>query len=191
MKEKKLLKRVSIFLAVLFFILSIPLAQAMFGEDQITWDRIEGVIVPGTVFGGPNVVAGIDSVIFSWTARRGNARVRLNRDHIRFKVEGLVLAAQNNAGIDLVIGAPSPAVTMVKGTLVCNADGVAPPEDIYDTDPVPLSPQGDASFSGTVGSLPGSCPNAAFLIRVANDTPPPIPVNIKNLWIANGAGRTP
>jgi len=85
-----------------------------------------------------------------------------------------------------VIGTPSPAVTAVKGTIVCNAASPAPFGGVVlvDTDSVPLSLQGDAKFEGEV-SLPIVCDNIAFLIRVAN------PGVVFDQWIAYGAVRTP
>jgi len=160
------------------------------GESQakdagmVKWDRIEGVVVPGSAIGSLNVVAGVNSVGFSWTTTMGKAHVNLHNDRLQFWVKGLVLASQNPGG-GLVIGTPSPAVTAVKGTIVCNA-GAPPPFSnvvLVDTDSVPLSLQGDARFEGTV-NLPVMCDNMAFLIRVADG-------GLMNQWIAYGAVRTP
>ena len=185
MKVKKSMKRASACFAVFFFVLSIPFAQAIFYEDQIKWSGMVGAIVPGTVFGGPSVVAGIKSPALSWTARKGSAKVRLDKDYIRFEVKGLVPAAQFNpprAGV--VIGAVSAPNAMVFGTLVCNADKAG--ATTYDTPAVPLTRQGDAKFSGIVSpSLPSTCPSAAFLIRFSGGG------DLDGRWLAAGVSRTP
>jgi len=88
-----------------------------------------------------------------------------------FDVQGLVLAGGNT------IGTPG-AVNQVMGTLLCDAGGA---NLAYDTTPVPLSPQGDADFSGPIGPIASTCnsSNVAFLIRIP-----------AGRWIANGAVRT-
>ena len=184
MNTKRLIKRVSLVLTMAFFVHAIPFVQAQ--TSVLFWQRIEGVVVPGTSAGGDNVVGGIMSVPLSWSANRGNARVNLQNGNVAFYGQGLVLAAQGqlDPAIGLVIGVPSPAVTMVKGTLVCNAHDPAL-ATTFDTNPVPLSAQGSVYFSGQVGDLPSVCPNAAFLFRVADDN------SIKDRWIAHGAVRIP
>ncbi len=155
---------------------SIPLAEGSFVE----WNRIEGAIVSGTAFGTFNVVGGVDSVAFSWSAANGKAKLNLQNGRFSFDVQGLVLASGTGS---LVVGTPSPFVTAVKGTLVYNSTDL-PNVVLVDTAPVPLSPQGDASFSGQV-SLPSVCEDMAFLLRIA--TPGPI----ADRWIAHGAVRIP
>lgn len=184
MITKMLIKGASIGFTVFFLVLGISLAQAQ--TSVLFWQRIEGVVVPGTSAGGDNVVGGINSVPLSWSAIRGNARVNLQSGDVAFYGQGLVLAAQGqfDPAIGLVIGVPSPAVTMVKGTLVCNAQDPAI-ATTFDTNPVPLSAQGSVYFSGQVGNLPSECPNAAFLLRVADEN------SIKDRWIAHGAMRIP
>ena len=154
--------------------------------DLVKWDRIEGVIVPGNALTNLNVVAGVNSVGFSWTTTMGKAKVNLLDGQVQFWVKGLVLASQNPGGGPLVIGTPSPGVTAVKGTIVCNATDPFPFSNVVlvDTDSVPLSLQGDARFEGTV-NLPVVCDNMAFLLRVAS------PGIVFNQWIAYGAVRTP
>ena len=126
---------------------------------------MRGVTVPGIANGTVNVVGGINSVGFSWEATRGNARVNLENGQVAFYAQGLVLAAQGqlDPSFEYVIGVPSPEVTMVKGTLVCNAHDPSI-ATTFDTSSVALSSKGSAYFSGQVGDLPASCPNAAFFI---------------------------
>ena len=109
-----------------------------------------------------------------WTTLGGRARVDLAKGQLDFDVQGLVLAGGNS------IGTPG-TVNQVKGTLVCIVAG-APTPVILDTTPVPLSPQGDADFSGPIGPISSTCnsSNVAFLVRIA----------ASGVWIANGAVRT-
>ena len=176
-------------LMLILVALVIPLVLSSEGRAEnslVKWERIEGVTVPGNAFTNNNVVAGVNSVGVSWSTTMGKAKVNLFDGQVQFWVKGLVLAAQNFPVGGLVIGTPSPAVTAVKGTIVCNAASPAPFGGVVlvDTDSVPLSLQGDARFEGEV-SLPFVCDNIAFLIRVAS------PGVVFDQWIAYGAVRTP
>lgn len=175
-------------LMVILGALAIPLvlsSETQAEDSLVKWERIEGVTVPGNALSNLNVVAGVNSVGFSWTTTMGKAKVNLLDERVQFWVKGLVLAAQNFPAGGLVIGTPSPAVKAVKGTIVCNAAEPSPFSNValFDTDSVPLSLQGDARFEGTV-NLPVVCDNMAFLIRVADG-------GLINRWIAYGAVRTP
>lgn len=164
-------------------------AQA-FGEKGeegpiVKWQRIEGLSIGNQPL---NIVAGVSSVGFEWSATKGWAQVNLQNGFLKFMVKGLVLSAQpagvpNPAG--LVIGVPSPGATEVKGTIVCNAAEPFPYANVVlvDSEAVPFSPTGDAHFSGKI-ELPTVCDDMAFLVRVANAGP------ITDLWIAHGAVRT-
>jgi hypothetical protein len=151
------------------FLLPVLLTTAAFAahdDSTVRWRTIVGNINdPGV----SNPVAGIPSGGLPWTTTQGNARVDLKTGEIAFNVEGLVLNGGNASGT------PGP-VTSVKGTLVCNPG--TPTQAVLDTATVPLSPEGDAEFIGTLGSVP-ACANPLFLIRIpANDS-----------WIATGAVR--
>ena len=152
----------------------------------VKWKRIEGVTVPGNAITNRNVVAGVNSVGFSWSTTMGKAKVNFSNGKVHFWVKGLVVASQNPAGGPLVIGAPSPAAKAVKGTIVCNATDLFPFSNVVlvDTDSVPLSQQGNAQFQGDV-NFPVVCDDMAFLIRVAS------PGVIFDQWIAYGAVRKP
>lgn len=126
-------------------------------------------------------MAGVPSVGLSWAATRGKARVNLDTGRMKFDVEGLVLRAAPPLAVIPVIGVPSPLVTLVKGTVVCNSTGAA---ELVDTAAVPLSAQKEAEFHGTV-ALPLVCENVAFLIRVADSN------ILFDRWIAHGAVRKP
>jgi hypothetical protein len=133
--------------------------------QTVRWRTIIGVIQAG------NLVGNIGGGGQPWSTLGGRARVNLASGRVDFEVEGLVLAGGNT------IGTPG-AVNQVKGTLICDA-GVT--NVTIDTVLVPLSPQGDAEFSGSVGPIPSTCTpaNVAFLVRIA-----------AGRWIANGAVRT-
>ncbi len=179
MRSSKLAISVTAFLVIWLVALGVTTAQA--DRPTLRWERIEGVIVPGSFLGGRNVVAGIiDSVAFPWTAARGQAMVNLRTGQVMFDVKGLVLEGSPGGAI---IGIPGTAVTKVKGTVVCDSLGS---RSVFDTDPpVPLSAQGNADFQGTtVPALPHVCNDAAFLIRAVN---PNSVVNDR--WIAHGAVR--
>jgi hypothetical protein len=140
-------------------------------QDEVRWKSIVGVI---TAPGISNTVAGIMSGALPWTTTRGAARVNLNTGDIAFKVEGLVLNGGNASGTP-------DGIASVKGTLVCNAGTAA--QAVLDTAAVPLSPQGDAEFSGNLGSVPTPCANPLFLVRIAAGPP-------AGRWIATGAVRS-
>src|SRR5262245_24982081 len=104
--------------------------------DSTRWRTVVGIVQAA------NVVGGITGGGQPWTTLGGGARVDLARGQLDFDVQGLVLAGGNS------IGTPA-TINQVKGTLVCIVAGAAPV--ILDTTPVPLSPQGDADFSGPIG----------------------------------------
>jgi hypothetical protein len=102
---------------------------------------------------------------------------------IQFVVKGLVLAGGNPIGT-------RADITAVKGTLVCDTNGSAGGGNstLVQTVAVPLSLDGDANFTGSVGSLPAVCssePDLAFLIRIAEVNGVPV----DGRWIAFGAVR--
>jgi hypothetical protein len=153
-------------------LLPLLLTNAAFAVDEdsttVRWRTIVGNINdPGV----SNPVAGIPSGGLPWTTERGSARVDLRTGKIAFNVEGLVLNGGNASGT------PGP-ITNVKGTLVCNPG--TPTQAVLDTATVPLSTEGDAEFSGDLGSVP-ACASPLFLLRV--------PAN--GSWIATGAVRVP
>src|SRR5262245_57475165 len=144
-----------------------------YADGVLRWRQIVGIIQAGNMVGsGAGQVTGGGQ---PWVTRRGAAVVNLNSGDLKFFVQGLVLAGGN------AIGTPG-AVTAVKGTLVCDTTGSATGDStLVDTDLVPLSPEGDAVFSGNVGPLPDECisqPNIAFLVRVG-----------AGAWIAAGEVR--
>jgi hypothetical protein len=133
--------------------------------ESTKWQTIVGIVQAA------NVVGNINGGGQPWTTLGGRARVDLAKAQLDFDVQGLVLAG------GATIGTPG-AINQVKGTLVCGA-GTAT-QVILDTPLVPLSPQGDADFSGSIGLIPSTCnaTNVVFLVRINGDR-----------WIANGAVR--
>ncbi len=147
-------------------------AASSFGENEVEWRQLVGIIVPGSVVGtgtGKATGGGLP-----WHTSGGHAEVNLSNGSIRFDVDGLVLAAGNS------IGTPD-GVTSVKGTLVCDTTGVTGNSTLVDTPLVTLSAQGNANFRGSLGTLPAACtsqPNIAFLIRTGGGA-----------WLASGMVR--
>jgi len=137
--------------------------------DNVRWRTIVGILQAN------NVVGNINGGGAPWTTLGGRARVDLARSRLDFDVQGLVLAGGNS------IGTPG-AINQVMGTLLCDPGGA---NLAFDTTPVPLSPQGDADFSGQIGPSTSTCnsSNVAFLVRIAGGANP-------GRWIANGAVRT-
>jgi hypothetical protein len=133
--------------------------------DSIRWRTIVGIVQAS------NIVGNINGGGQPWTTLGGRVRVDLSRSRVDFDVQGLVLAGGNT------IGTPG-AINQVMGTLICDAGGT---NLTYDTPPVPLSPQGDADFSGPIGPIASTCnsSNVAFLVRIP-----------AGRWIANGAVRS-
>ena len=158
------------------FLMSLALlvASAAYAQDsqEVSWRRIAGVITSVNV---DNPVGKISAGTFPWTARGGSARVNLSTGAASFDVDGLVIDGT------MFSGTPGP-ITAVTGTLVCNAG--AQDESTHDTNPVPLSPTGNADFSGQIGGIPSPCGNPLFLIRIAQ------PAGAAGRWIATGAERT-
>jgi hypothetical protein len=149
-------------------------ASASFAQTNTVarWQKIVGNI---TAVGVDNPVAGISTGGAPWTTTGGTATVNLSTGAASFQVQGLVLNGTNASGT------PGP-VTFVVGTLVCNA-GTAT-QATFSTPAVPLSPQGDAQFSGSsIGALPSPC-TPLFLVRAAAAS------GAASTWIATGAVLT-
>ena len=72
----------------------------------------------------------------------------------------------------------------MEGSLICDA-GQPRKQTIFTTLPVPLDARGHADFSGTFATIPGTCTNPLFLIRMGPDLP-----GAGQRWIATGAVRT-
>src|SRR5215475_14395048 len=150
-------------------------------NSVVKWKNIVGVIsaidanAQQTNTNMDNKVGTIDSGTFPWTTTGGRASVNLSTGETYFDVEGLVINGSSFSGT-------AGPITAVTGTLVCSAG--SNDERAFDTPAVPLSLQGDASFSGQLEGVPGSCSNPIFLIRI--DTP-----NVaRGRWIATGVGRS-
>jgi len=150
-------------------------ASAVFAFDNddsiVRWKSIVGVI---TIPGVDNPVGGIHAGATPWTVRSGHASVNLVTGHTSFEVEGLSINGGNSTGT------PGP-ISAVTGTLVCNAGATA--QTVLDTAAVPLNAHGDANFSGQLRSIPATCSNPLFLVRIAS------PAGAAGRWIATGTER--
>jgi hypothetical protein len=171
--------KIALSAAMAFGATCIALANQALAEEKIVrWRTIVGVtptalneettpptLVQNTV---ENIAPGADP----WSARGGRARVDLATGQVDFEVEGLVLGGGKWIG-------STGMVNVVKGTVVC-VDRTT--TAVIDTALVPLSAQGNAKFSGSLGPMPSTCKasNVAFLIR--RDPP--------SRWLAYGAVRT-
>jgi hypothetical protein len=184
----KFLKLLGIATAALFAsALLIAQSSSAAQAQELEWHRIFGIPEAFNVVGSGTGAVGGGA---PWTTTSGDAEVDLKDGKIKFNVEGLVLAVGGNttamlSGLD--IGTPA-GVTEVKGTLVCNVSGATNGGNsvLVDTDAVPLSAQGDAYFSGKVGTIPSTCgtSDVAFLIRIVD------PAGFLNFWIAAGGVLT-
>ena len=187
----RFLRLFSASIASLFMLLGLTLSAVQAQAQEIKWERIVGAAVFGDVVGvGTDKVA----VAAPWTTTDGMAKVDLASGKVKFKVRGLVLAV-GSAPADSLFGlgiGTTATVTEVKGTLVCNVDGLTTGSSgqsvVVDTDSVALDAQGNARFNGHV-SIPAVCSSApedtAFLIRIVS------PAGFENLYIAFGAVRVP
>jgi hypothetical protein len=148
-------------------LLALALCAAAFAQSDtvVRWRGIEGVI---TAPGVDNPVGQIHSGAGPWTTRSGSARIDMRTGEGSFEVEGLVLNGSNNSG------GPG-GVTMVVGTLVCNAGSPSgTTETAVDTPATALSSDGNAELSFKI-NVPATCNNPLFLIRVPSGR-----------WIATG-----
>src|SRR5262249_46072710 len=152
----------------------------LFAQDTIVrWPKIVGVItaqgvdnpVGGTVDANGNGTNQIHSGTSPWTTKGGSAHVDLSTGQGAFNVEGLVLNGGN------ATGTPGPMVSVV-GTLVCNPGATtAPLQTVLDPPAAVLSPLGNAELSFKLSSVPATCTNPLFLIRIPQ---------FQLRWIATG-----
>src|SRR6266436_4453394 len=184
MKGSYQMKKMKKVCAVLLAVLSVSLlASAFAGEDNnndnnnnnnnlVRWQTIVGNITVSN----NDAVGGINPGTTPWSTIGGSARVNLATGHVSFDVDGLVLNGGN------ATGTPG-AVDQVEGSLICDAG--KDDQTIFTTTPVLLSAQGNADFSGTFNTTPGTCTNPLFLIRIGPDLP-----GANQRWIATGAVRS-
>jgi len=144
-----------------------------FTPTTVHWKDIVGVITAQQV--NNPISANISSGTFAWSTSSGQASVDLATGATSFDVEGLVINGTQFSGT------PGP-ITAVTGTLVCNP-GDPDNEMALDTAVVPLNARGDANFSGFIPSIPATCANPLFLVRIA------VPAGAAGRWIATGAVR--
>src|SRR5258708_17589562 len=148
------------------------IAQTHERDAVVRWKTIGGNITVSN----DDAVGGINPGSTPWSTVGGRARVNLATGHVSFDVDGLVLNGGN------ATGTPG-GVDQVEGSLICDAG--QKDQTIFTTTPVPLSAQGNADFSGTFNTIPGTCTNPLFLIRICPDLP-----GANQRWIATGPVRS-
>src|SRR6266436_3442509 len=166
MKGSYQMKKMKKACAVLLAVLSVSLLASAFAGDNnnnnnnnnVRWQNIVGNITVSN----NDAVGGINPGTTPWSTVRGSASVNLATGRVSFDVDGLVLNGGNATGTP-------DGVDQVEGSLVCNAGQGN--QTIFTTTPVPLSAQGDADFHGTFATIPGTCGNPLFLIRIGPDLP--------------------
>jgi hypothetical protein len=161
-------------LALLAVLCSASTAFAYYHQDDavVRWNTIVGNITVSN----NDAVGGINPGTTPWSTIGGRARVNLATGYVSFDVDGLVLNGGNATG--------TPGrVDQVEGSLICDAG--MDDQSIFTTTPVPLNAQGNADFTGTFDSTPGTCTNPLFLIRIGPDLP-----GANQRWIATGAVRS-
>ena len=159
--------------AVLLAVLSVSLLTSAFaGEDLVRWQTIVGNITVSN----NDAVGGINPGTTPWSTIVGTARVNLATGRVSFDVVGLVLNGGNATGTP-------DGVDQVEGSLICGAGQKN--QTIFTTLPVPLDARGNADFSGKFNTIPGTCTNPLFLIRIGPDLP-----GANQRWIATGAVRS-
>ncbi len=163
------------FVAVALLGSLVGLAHAQ--SPMVRWERIQGIDPSAT----GRVVQGINPVTAPWSTTRGSALLNTENGRIQFQVEGLSIGSSPTP---LALIGTTGVVTMIKGTIICHEPG----GDVVDTEPVELSPEGDALFTGELSEIPSCAPDKlVFLLRIAEvrEGAPPI----TNLWLAHGAVR--
>jgi hypothetical protein len=162
-------------------VLAVLLPLALCASGTFAWDNDDSIVRWKTVVGNITVtnndaVGGINPGTTPWSTLGGRAHVNLATGQVSFEVDGLVLNGGNATGT-------TGPVDQVEGSLICDAG--QRDQTIFTTTPVRLTPQGNAVFSGTFGSTPGTCTNPLFLVRIGPDLP-----GANQRWIATGAVRS-
>src|SRR6267378_6216436 len=149
-------------------------AAAAFAQNDavVRWKTIVGNITVSN----NDAVGGINPGTTPWSTLGGRASVNLVTGQVSFDVDGLVLNGGN------ATGTPG-GVDQVEGSLICDAG--MQDQTILTTPPVPLDARGNADFFGTFHTIPGTCTNPLFLIRIGPDLP-----GANQRWIATGAVRS-
>jgi hypothetical protein len=122
----------------------------------VSWRVIHGIVR------ADDIAAGLEGALIQWTTMSGSATVDLGTGSVQFNVIGLTVAQGFTVAQGDAIGTTDD-VTQVFGTISC-PNGVGGFNFSF-TQAVPLSPQGDGSFSGPL-SIPISCTpsNISFFI---------------------------
>src|ERR1700676_4431668 len=147
-------------------------AFAQNNDAVVRWKTIVGNITVSN----NDAVGAINPGTTPWSTVGGRARVDLATGRVSFDVDGLVLNGGNATGTP-------DGVDQVEGSLIC--DRGQRDQTIFTTHPVPLDARGNADFSGTFATIPGTCTNPLFLVRIGPDLP-----GANQRWIATGAVRS-
>src|SRR5260370_19536532 len=132
-------------------------AVGVFAQDPVVrWKTIVGNITVSN----NDAVGGINPGTTPWSTLGGRASVNLATGYVSFDVDGLVLNGGNATGTP-------DGVDQVEGSLICDAG--QKDQTIFTTTPVPLNAQGNTDFSGTFNTIPSTCANPLFLIRIGPD----------------------
>jgi hypothetical protein len=148
-------------------------------SQEVRWESFVGNIQTGATGAVGSGTGAVQAAGAPWVTTGGAARVDLATGQLLFQIEGLVLADTTT------VGTPGNNPEVV-GTLVCDADGSASGGNsvLVSTPKVPLTAQGEAQFSGGLGSLPAVCSSEprdiAFLVR-----------SVAGPWFAAAIVRTP
>jgi hypothetical protein len=140
--------------ALLMSVIAAPATAA----PLVSWRIIHGVVVAGDDVGG---VFGDGNL---WTNMSGSATVDMGSGTVQFNVVGLTVAQGKTIGTT-DDGGLVGTVTSVHGAVGCTVGAVSASSF---TQPVPLSPQGDASSGILPISIPLQCTpsNVSFLITI-------------------------
>jgi len=133
----------------LFAVLCCAVGAFAQNDAVVRWKTIVGNITVSH----NDAVGGINPGTTPWSTVGGRARVNLATGQVSFDVDGLVLNGGN------ATGTPGP-VDQVEGSLICDAG--QKDQTIFTTTPVPLNAQGNADFTGTFNTIPGTCTNPLF-----------------------------
>src|SRR5260221_662704 len=130
----------------LFAVLCCAVGSFAQNDAVVRWKPIVGNITVSN----NDAVAGINPGTTPWSTLGGRASVNLVTGHVSFDVDGLVLNGGNGTGTP-------GGVDQVEASMICDA-GKAD-QTIFTTTPLHVVAQGNADFSGTFNTTPGTCTN--------------------------------
>jgi hypothetical protein len=120
------------------------------GRDVVEFDTMAGVVEPFT--GSAHPVRGLSGGGLPWELDRARGRLRPD-GRLEIRVEGLVLARR--APVPANLQGTNP-VAAFRGAVSCLTPAAPDQGETVLTDPVPATPDGDATIEATV-DLPEPC----------------------------------